>query len=62
MTDEEEKFDFLFKIMLVGESGVGKTCISDVLTGGVFKTNSYSTIAIDFKMITLKVKNKNVKL
>ena len=37
-------YDFLFKLLLIGDSGVGKTCILDRFTGDYFNTSFISTI------------------
>lgn len=48
------------KVILVGESGVGKTCIIHRYTTGIFDDETLSTIAIssEEKTITLKDENK----
>ena len=44
------KFDYLFKFLIIGESGVGKTCLLLQFTEGSFTPNHLTTIEIDFKI------------
>ena len=54
--------DFLFKLLIVGESGVGKTCMLLRFADNSFEENFLSTIGVDFKVRELDVDNKHVKL
>ncbi|XP_049849513.1 ras-related protein Rab-1B-like [Schistocerca gregaria] len=56
------EFDHLFKLLLVGDSGVGKSCILLRFVDNVFPENYISTIGVDFKIKTLEVDGKIVKL
>jgi Ras-related protein Rab-1A len=53
--------DYLYKILLVGDSGVGKSCIVTRYTDDVFTKNYMSTIGVDFKVCTLDIDNKIIK-
>lgn len=57
-----EKYDYLFKIILVGESGVGKTSLLNRLVNEPFNDNYLTTIGVDFKIKTFYINNKSVKL
>lgn len=52
----------LFKILVVGSSGVGKTSILLRYTDSIFKETYGTTIGVDFKMKNISVNNKIVKL
>jgi Ras-related protein Rab-1A len=54
--------DFLFKLLIVGESGVGKTCMLLRFADNQFEENFLSTIGVDFKVRELDVDGKRVKL
>ena len=43
-------YDVLVKVVVVGESGVGKTCLLQRFESQDFSVNHVPTIAIDFKM------------
>lgn len=57
-----EPFDHLFKILLVGDSGVGKSSLLMRFTAGQFEESSVPTIGVDFKLKFVTVKNKRLKL
>lgn len=59
------EYDALFKILLVGDSGVGKTSMITMFTepSAVWDPNFVSTIGVDFKVNTVhRPNNKTVKL
>ena len=58
----EEQYDHLVKILLIGESGVGKTCILQRFNRDDFLVNHLATIAIDFKMKIFDVDNTKLKM
>jgi len=63
MTDRvSEKVDFLFKILLIGDSGVGKSCLLLRYCEETFTTSFITTLGIDFKLKTIKLDNKIIKL
>ena len=45
----KKTYDLLFKLLLIGDSGVGKTCILFRFSDDAFNTTFISTIGIDFK-------------
>jgi small GTP-binding protein len=55
-------YDYLFKISLIGDSGTGKTSILLRFTDKVFKTDTQSTIGVDFKIVSLKLQESYIKL
>lgn len=59
---EEPQFDILFKLLLVGDSGVGKSSLLIKFTDGVYSDNRSATIGVDFKIKTLNINGKIVKL
>mmetsp|Transcript_43740 Transcript_43740/g.102941 ORF Transcript_43740/g.102941 Transcript_43740/m.102941 type:complete len:560 (-) Transcript_43740:108-1787(-) len=58
----EDKFDALLKIVIIGDSGVGKTSLLTRFSEDTFSESFISTIGADFKMRTLTVKDRKVKL
>ncbi|OHT11878.1 Ras-related protein RABA2b [Tritrichomonas foetus] len=59
---EDVEPDFLLKIVLIGESGVGKTNLLSRFSRDHFNPSSKSTIGVEFATKTLKVDDKNVKV
>jgi len=55
-------YDLLFKLLLIGDSGVGKTCILFRFSDDAFNTTFISTIGIDFKIKTIELRGKKIKL
>ena len=53
---------YTFKILTLGESGVGKTCILRRFVENKFSKNHLATIGIDFKTKTISIKGYEVKL
>jgi small GTP-binding protein len=51
-----------FKILTIGESGVGKTCILRRFVENKFLKNRLATIGIDFKTKNLIINNQEIKL
>ncbi|KAH1006386.1 ras-related protein Rab-43 [Dendroctonus ponderosae] len=58
----DETFDFLFKIVLIGDCGTGKTCVVQRFKNGTFIEKHGNTIGVDFSMKTVMVDGKKVKL
>jgi small GTP-binding protein len=56
------KYDHLFKLLIIGESGVGKTCLLLRFTDDSFTANHLTTIGIDFKIKIINLDDKQIKL
>merc|ERR1712115_457523 len=61
-TTKAKNYDHLFKLLLIGDSGVGKTCILFRFSEDAFNTTFISTIGIDFKIKTIELRGKKIKL
>ena len=57
-----EHIDYIFKILVIGESGVGKTAILERYCENVFNESLLSTVGVDFKAKFLTVDGKTTKL
>ena len=55
-------FDYIFKILLIGDSGVGKSCILLRFADDAYTESYISTIGVDFKIRTVEMDGKCVKL
>lgn len=60
--DIKTSYDFLFKVSFIGDSGTGKTSLLLRLSENIFKENTSSTIGVDFKILSVKYKNKLAKV
>uniref|UniRef100_H3C6P1 Ras-related protein Rab-15 n=1 Tax=Tetraodon nigroviridis TaxID=99883 RepID=H3C6P1_TETNG len=58
-----KQYDVLFRLLMLGDSGVGKTCMLRRFTENEFDSSHISTIAgIDFKMKTLEIDGVKVRV
>ena len=55
-------FDYTFKIVMIGDSGVGKSCILLRYADDKFNDKFYATIGVDFRFKNVIVDGKSVKL
>lgn len=56
------EYDYLFKLLLIGNSGVGKSCLLLRFADDTYTESYISTIGVDFKIRTLELEGKTVKL
>mmetsp|Transcript_22688 Transcript_22688/g.25573 ORF Transcript_22688/g.25573 Transcript_22688/m.25573 type:complete len:204 (+) Transcript_22688:160-771(+) len=56
------EYDYLFKLLLIGDSGVGKSCLLVRFADNSYSDNYISTIGVDFKIRTIDVDGKTIKL
>jgi Ras-related protein Rab-1A len=54
--------DFLFKLLLIGDSGVGKSCLLLRFADDTYTESYISTIGVDFKIRTIELDGKTIKL
>mmetsp|Transcript_6925 Transcript_6925/g.14317 ORF Transcript_6925/g.14317 Transcript_6925/m.14317 type:complete len:202 (+) Transcript_6925:2111-2716(+) len=55
-------YDFLFKLLLIGDSGVGKSCLLLRFADDTYTESYISTIGVDFKIRTIELEGKTIKL
>ncbi|EJU05816.1 ras-domain-containing protein [Dacryopinax primogenitus] len=58
---EGSNYDYLFKVVLIGDSGVGKSNLLSRFTRNEFNPDSKSTIGVEFATRSLEVDGKVVK-
>eukprot|EP00411_Alexandrium_monilatum_P014757 CAMPEP_0175256148 /NCGR_PEP_ID=MMETSP0093-20121207/38062_1 /TAXON_ID=311494 /ORGANISM="Alexandrium monilatum, Strain CCMP3105" /LENGTH=258 /DNA_ID=CAMNT_0016550501 /DNA_START=72 /DNA_END=846 /DNA_ORIENTATION=- len=56
------EYDYLFKLLLIGDSGVGKSCLLLRFSDDTYQESYISTIGVDFKIRTFEQDGKTVKL
>ncbi|CAK73115.1 unnamed protein product (macronuclear) [Paramecium tetraurelia] len=54
--------DYLFKVLLIGNSGVGKSCMLMRFSENQFRNHFYNTIGVDFKIKVFQIDRSTVKL
>ncbi|XP_035688547.1 ras-related protein Rab-15-like isoform X1 [Branchiostoma floridae] len=61
-SSEAKQYDMLLRVLLIGDSGVGKTCILYRFVEDDFTMSHISTIGIDFKLKTVEVNGKRIRV
>jgi len=56
-----DEYDFLFKVVLIGDSGVGKSNLLSRFTRNEFNIDSKSTIGVEFATRSIQVDSKTIK-
>ena len=62
MSEEENKYEYIFKIILIGSSSVGKSSILQRYIQKVFNESYSCTIGVDFFMKSLDIGDKSIKM
>eukprot|EP01112_Ceratiomyxa_fruticulosa_P002030 TRINITY_DN12177_c0_g1_i1.p1 TRINITY_DN12177_c0_g1~~TRINITY_DN12177_c0_g1_i1.p1 ORF type:complete len:215 (-),score=23.73 TRINITY_DN12177_c0_g1_i1:105-749(-) len=57
-----ERYDFLFKFIVIGDTAVGKSCLLHRFIDNKFKQDSTHTIGVEFGSKIVEVGGRNVKL
>merc|ERR1711934_962636 len=58
----QPEYDYLFKLLLIGDSGVGKSCLLLRFADDTYAESYISTIGVDFKIRTIQLEGKTIKL
>ncbi|RYR11880.1 hypothetical protein Ahy_B04g069399 [Arachis hypogaea] len=56
------EYDYLFKLLLIGDSSVGKSCLLLRFADDSYIDSYISTIGVDFKIRTVELEGKTIKL
>jgi len=57
----DEEYDYLFKVVLIGDSGVGKSNLLSRFTKNEFNLESKSTIGVEFATKSIQAEGKTIK-
>lgn len=60
-SSSSKNFDYLFKIVLVGDSGVGKSNLLSRFTRDTFSIEEKSTIGVEFATRIIQIDNVKIK-
>lgn len=52
----------IFKIIVIGDSNVGKTCLTFRFCGGTFPDKTEATIGVDFREKTVEIEGEKIKV
>lgn len=61
MASKDDEYDYLFKIVLIGDSGVGKSNLLSRFTRNEFNLESKSTIGVEFATRSIQIGGKTIK-
>ena len=61
MARVDEEYDYLFKVVLIGDSGVGKSNLLSRFTRNEFNLESKSTIGVEFATKSIQAEGKTIK-
>ena len=62
LPDDYPRYDLSFKIIVIGNSGVGKSCLSIKATKNIFENNYLATVGFEFFNFNVKINDKIIKL
>ena len=62
LPDDFGQYDLSFKIIVIGDSGVGKSCLTNKATNNIFEENYNATVGFEFFTFNIKMFNKIIKL
>lgn len=61
MSGRDDEYDYLFKVVLIGDSGVGKSNLLSRFTRNEFNLESKSTIGVEFATRSIQVDGRTIK-
>ncbi|KRY46585.1 Ras-related protein Rab-11A [Trichinella britovi] len=61
MVTKDDEYDYLFKVVLIGDSGVGKSNLLSRFTRNEFNLESKTTIGVEFATRSIQVDGKTIK-
>ena len=61
MGGDDNEYDYLFKVVLIGDSGVGKSNLLSRFTRNEFSLDSKSTIGVEFATKSIVAEGKTIK-
>jgi Ras-related protein Rab-1A len=62
LPDDYTQYDLSFKIIVIGDSSVGKSCLTMKATKNLFENNYSATVGFEFFTFNIKLNDKVVKL
>ena len=62
LPEDYTQYDLSFKLIVVGDSGVGKSCITNKATKDIFEDSYNATVGFEFFTFNIKLCEKVIKL
>ena len=60
--ESKKEYDYMLKVIIIGESGTGKSCLLNYLIENRFKKNTNHTVGVEFGSKRLLIGEKQIKL
>jgi small GTP-binding protein len=62
LPEDYSQYDLSFKVIVIGDSNVGKSCITVKATKNTFESNYNTTVGFEFCSFNIKLDDKVIKL
>ncbi len=62
ISDSNDTFDYMFKLIIIGDSGVGKSSLLHRYTFNQFSFETKTTIGVEFGTSQMKIDDKKIKV
>ena len=62
LAEDYPKHDYSFKLIVIGDSGVGKSCLTMKATKNIFENYYSPTIGFEFYTFNVRIKEKDIRL
>ena len=62
LPEDYNQYDLSFKMIVIGDAGVGKSCLTTKASKGIFEETYSATIGFEFLVFNVKINDKVVKL
>ena len=62
LPEDYNQYDISFKMIVIGDAGVGKSCLTKMASKGVFEELYSATIGFEFLSFNVKINDKIIKL
>ena len=62
LPDDYNQYDLSFKMIVIGDAGVGKSCLTSKASKGIFEEAYSATVGFEFLVFNVKLNDKVIKL
>ena len=62
LPDDYNQYDLSFKMIVIGDAGVGKSCLTSQASKGIFEESYSATVGFEFLVFNVKLNEKVIKL
>ncbi len=62
LPEDYAHYDLSFKLIVIGDSGVGKSCLTLKATKNLFENNYSATVGFEYFSFIIKIKDKVLKM